>query len=426
MQPNALDRIGRTARREAADWPEERHEQARKRQLIDTQEHDEETSHGKSLALAAATSRARWGPRRAERLGQGCLELALERRGGELGGPSPKDHDDIRAIGEGRTTAKPFAHESPSPVASDGVAHLARGDDAEPSWALARFAAHQHDEMATAAACPAALDTNEIGAPQKSASLAESLVDHVFVDHGPLVDRARLDDHALDMGSAPSPDAGALLLPDADGETLAAFAAAIVQDGAPTTRLHAGAEAVGAEAAQVVGLVGALHRKSSGSESAGTNHARGGSSRVLARAWGGCHLDPRPRELEARKVLDAGGQIGTLAPGMWLGLVLARTPVVLFARVPPLLLAVGVLVGSPACERRNEAKSLFSCQCEFLTDTDGISAQRVDVCAARHDAAVDAAAGCAQAAAPAPIQHCRCATARGACPPDDCFAHEHR
>ena len=84
------------------------------------------------------------------------------------------------------------------------------------------------------------------------------------------------------------------------------------------------------------------------------------------------------------------------------------------------------LFALPGCDRKSEAKSLFSCHCEFLTDTDGSSEQRVDVCAAGHDAAIDAAAGCAQAAAPAPIQGCRCEAASGTCPPDDCKAHEHR
>ena len=116
---------------------------------------------------------------------------------------------------------------------------------------------------------------------------------------------------------------------------------------------------------------------------------------------------------------------------MWSGLVAARKKALPFgggdARRRAVARALGALALTLfACERQSEPKRLFSCQCEFLTDTDGSSEQRVEVCAPGQIAAVDAAAGCAQAAAPAPIQGCRCEATTGKCPPDDCRAHEYR
>ncbi len=72
-------------------------------------------------------------------------------------------------------------------------------------------------------------------------------------------------------------------------------------------------------------------------------------------------------------------------------------------------LAVVVLGLSSACERKTDgAAERFACSCDFLTDTDKPSVQRVEVCAVNLELARQQAIGCAQSAAPAPIQTCAC------------------
>jgi hypothetical protein len=50
----------------------------------------------------------------------------------------------------------------------------------------------------------------------------------------------------------------------------------------------------------------------------------------------------------------------------------------------------------------------YDCACEYITDTDGLSEQRVSVCAPEPDAASGAGKGCAQTFAPGNVQSCEC------------------
>jgi len=84
---------------------------------------------------------------------------------------------------------------------------------------------------------------------------------------------------------------------------------------------------------------------------------------------------------------------------------------------------LGLLVAGMSCKR--EPSQRFDCTCHFLTDFDDASRQSVEVCAADPRRAEAAARGCAQSAAPAPVQSCSCRAAdRPGCPPDDCRIHE--
>src|SRR5258705_185615 len=58
---------------------------------------------------------------------------------------------------------------------------------------------------------------------------------------------------------------GAERRPPSDGQSLAALGAPTLERQATGTRLHAGAEAVGAGALALLGLVGALHGRRAGS-----------------------------------------------------------------------------------------------------------------------------------------------------------------
>jgi len=76
------------------------------------------------------------------------------------------------------------------------------------------------------------------------------------------------------------------------------------------------------------------------------------------------------------------------------------------------------------CEgEANEPAKRFACTCAFLTDTDGASTLKLEVCASpeAHD---DAARGCAQTAAPATVQRCDCRATEGACDGDLCSVNE--
>ncbi|MBW2527096.1 MAG: hypothetical protein JRI23_23140 [Deltaproteobacteria bacterium] len=67
-----------------------------------------------------------------------------------------------------------------------------------------------------------------------------------------------------------------------------------------------------------------------------------------------------------------------------------------------------------ACEA-DRGKS-FDCRCHFLTDFDDPSTQAVEICAASDEEAGQVARGCAQSAAPAPIQSCSCTPAPSSTP----------
>lgn len=66
-----------------------------------------------------------------------------------------------------------------------------------------------------------------------------------------------------------------------------------------------------------------------------------------------------------------------------------------------------VIVALSGCKKDGPVER-FACDCPFLTDFDDGSAQRVEVCATGISHAVEVARGCAQSAAPAPIQSCTC------------------
>ena len=90
-------------------------------------------------------------------------------------------------------------------------------------------------------------------------------------------------------------------------------------------------------------------------------------------------------------------------------------------------LLVVVLV-APSCRETTHRARSFDCDCSWLSDYDDASGQRVTVCAASDEDAKQAAEGCAQSAAPAPIQGCHCweKSAETPCKLGDCTAHAHR
>jgi hypothetical protein len=68
------------------------------------------------------------------------------------------------------------------------------------------------------------------------------------------------------------------------------------------------------------------------------------------------------------------------------------------------LAAIALLAGC----RKKEGIAL-ECECVFLTDYDDTSKMEVHVCAESEHEATTVAMGCAQLAAPAPVQGCTCA-----------------
>ena len=82
-----------------------------------------------------------------------------------------------------------------------------------------------------------------------------------------------------------------------------------------------------------------------------------------------------------------------------------------------LAVLVCVALASSACE---EPGGRFACDCAFLTDFDDSSTLRVEVCAANFDEAGATARGCAQSAAPARVESCRCHPTRERCRRGDC------
>ena len=69
-----------------------------------------------------------------------------------------------------------------------------------------------------------------------------------------------------------------------------------------------------------------------------------------------------------------------------------------------------------------EQGAAYHCSCAFLTDYDDGSTQEVEVCAQSVERAPAVARGCAQSAAPAPIQECTCkpATSSRPCRAGEC------
>jgi len=64
---------------------------------------------------------------------------------------------------------------------------------------------------------------------------------------------------------------------------------------------------------------------------------------------------------------------------------------------------------------RAEPGHTYACTCSYLTDFDDGAKTDVSVCAPTPERAADIARGCAQSAAPAPIQTCTCTPSASAC-----------
>ncbi len=91
--------------------------------------------------------------------------------------------------------------------------------------------------------------------------------------------------------------------------------------------------------------------------------------------------------------------------------------------------ALLALVAACSCSRDNKPLQRYECTCSFLTDFDDPSGQSVVICQTDRQRAEAAAKGCAQSAAPAPVQQCRCSVAsKGAeaCKSGYCHVKEHR
>ncbi|MEQ9317774.1 MAG: hypothetical protein RIF41_01400 [Polyangiaceae bacterium] len=98
-----------------------------------------------------------------------------------------------------------------------------------------------------------------------------------------------------------------------------------------------------------------------------------------------------------------------------------RTPWPIGALACLLTLVVG------GCKKDEPPGHRFACTCDFLTDMDDASVQKVEVCAANESVARERAIGCAQSGAPATIQGCRCEPSTDpGCPPEDCEVRERR
>ena len=101
------------------------------------------------------------------------------------------------------------------------------------------------------------------------------------------------------------------------------------------------------------------------------------------------------------------------------------------SRLSPYLALLAVLAGGAlSCSRDGGKVRRYDCSCTFLTDFDDKSGQSVVVCQPDRARAEAAAKGCAQSAAPAPVEQCRCAAAGATgsepCQSGDCHVKEHR
>lgn len=77
------------------------------------------------------------------------------------------------------------------------------------------------------------------------------------------------------------------------------------------------------------------------------------------------------------------------------------------------LFALVIALGAAGC--RSEGVP-FACECDMLTDFDDPHREAVKVCAKSDHDAPGVARGCAQLAAPMPVQSCKCAPAKDAPP----------
>ena len=178
-----------------------------------------------------------------------------------------------------------------------------------------------------------------------------------------------------------------LLFPNARREAYATFATASRDDFAASFGRHARAKAVRAEPAEIVGLKCTLHDKASPKKGADKTTITGGLSMEMPFSM----VQHVAMVLLSRRI---GGAI-------WL----------VFA-----LLLVG-------CSKHSVSLSRQRCDCEMLTDMDGIATLRIDLCAAEGTLAEEAIA-CAQMGAPANVQDCRCEAHVGSpCAARSCKVH---
>ena len=139
-----------------------------------------------------------------------------------------------RQVGGGRPER--LAQQPLHPVALDRAAHLAADRDAEPgAVAVVRARERVEHEVAARVRAALAVDALELGAAREPAP-------------APLAGAAALGARALAPCSGRQP--------------LAALAAAALEDRSPAARAHARAEPVRAGPLALLGLVGALHRRS--------------------------------------------------------------------------------------------------------------------------------------------------------------------
>lgn len=90
------------------------------------------------------------------------------------------------------------------------------------------------------------------------------------------------------------------------------------------------------------------------------------------------------------------------------------------------MLAAIAIASGAGC--RDKPTAHYQCHCTFLTDTDDLSTQRVELCETSPERAQAAARGCAQSGAPAAVQSCDCQRLENPkpCTPGDCAVREHR
>jgi hypothetical protein len=169
--------------------------------------------------------------------------LGLDVGQGQLGRTFTSNHDEIHPVRqELGAGAKALPAEPFDPVAAYGAPDTARDDDAQARRTRGRgLSRDQEREVRRADTAPGTLGDHELGVPSQ-----------------PAVDARRKTGSAASLGLAQALLDG-LLLVDRRHEALAALAAAALKNLPAAMRRHAGAEAVGACPADVVGLVSALH-----------------------------------------------------------------------------------------------------------------------------------------------------------------------
>ncbi len=194
MNGQALDRVPRAGRLEAANRPEHSEDELLQRQLVDAYEQDEELRHrglaravSLRLGRAATTgerpslvlaSRGRKGSFSPNELAGLVDQVGLDRGGGRARGGVERDHHEVDVRREGvLVLAKGLSNEALRPISPDRVADLLGRDDAEPGRAGHLAGDGEHDETsAPRAKGRASLNAQEIGPSQEPIRTREGLV----------------------------------------------------------------------------------------------------------------------------------------------------------------------------------------------------------------------------------------------------------